>query len=144
VRNRSARLPVTARVGPLARPRPPGTTAARTSGRTASAAATRARAAGRKVQLCAAVLIAAILLPVIRAVGTTPVGACREWPKPEIADDRRAAERVPRGVLSPSREGTNRKRTVPALDPGAAADAVRPLTLTDVRQELMSHTAQCS
>jgi hypothetical protein len=47
VRNRCARLPVTARVGPLARPRPPGTTAALTSDGTASDAATRARAAGR-------------------------------------------------------------------------------------------------
>jgi hypothetical protein len=45
-------------------------------------------------QLCAAVLIAAILLPVIRADGMTPAGACREWPKPKPADDRRGAERL--------------------------------------------------
>jgi hypothetical protein len=96
-RNRSARLPVTARVGPLARLQPPGTTAALTSGRTPSAAATRASAAGRERQLCAAVLIAAILRPVIRADRMTPVGACREWPKPKIADDRRGAERLPWG-----------------------------------------------
>jgi hypothetical protein len=39
VTNRCARLPVTARVGPLARPRPPGTTAALTSSGTAVHAA---------------------------------------------------------------------------------------------------------
>jgi hypothetical protein len=97
MKNRGARLPVTARVGPLARPRPPGTTAALIRGGTVSAAATRARAAGRAVQLCAAVLLAAILRPVIRAAGATRVGACREWPKPKPADDRRGAERVRAG-----------------------------------------------
>jgi hypothetical protein len=54
-------------------------------------------------QLCATVLIAAILLPVIRADGMTPAGACREWPKPKPPDDRRGGERVRRDV--PSREG---------------------------------------
>jgi hypothetical protein len=45
-------------------------------------------------QLCAEILIAAILRRVIRADGMTTVGACREWPKPEPADDRRGGERV--------------------------------------------------
>jgi hypothetical protein len=43
-------------------------------------------------QLGAQVLIAAILLRVIRAHGITPAGACREWPKPKPADDRRGGE----------------------------------------------------
>jgi hypothetical protein len=126
VTNRSARLPVTARVGPLARPQPPGTTAAVTSGRTASAAATRARAAGRELQLCATVLIAAILRPVIRADRTTLVGACRDWPKPKEPDDRRGAERQPEGNRSHRAKGTNRKRTVPALDPGGGSRCRSP------------------
>jgi hypothetical protein len=63
-------------------------------GRAASAAATRARAAGQEVQLCAAVLIAAILRPVIRADGMTHAGACRDRPKLKPADDRRDAERL--------------------------------------------------
>jgi hypothetical protein len=43
------------------------------SGGTASAAATRARAAGQNTQLCVEVLIAAISLPVIRADRITPL-----------------------------------------------------------------------
>jgi hypothetical protein len=49
-------------------------------------------------QLCASVLIAAISLPVIRADGKTPAGACREWPKPKTPDDRRGGERVRDGT----------------------------------------------
>jgi hypothetical protein len=45
-------------------------------------------------QLGAQVLIAAILLSVIRADGMTPAGACREWPKPKPAYDRRGGERL--------------------------------------------------
>jgi hypothetical protein len=71
VRNRSARLPVTARVGPLARPPPPGTIAALISGGTASG--------------------------VIRVGGMTRAGASREWPKFKPADDRRGGERVQAG-----------------------------------------------
>jgi hypothetical protein len=48
-------------------------------------------------QLCAAVLIAAILRPVIRADRTIRVGACRDWPMPKKPDDRRGAERQPEG-----------------------------------------------
>ena len=77
-------------------------------------------------QLCATVLIAAIPLPVIRADGMTPSGACREWPKPKPADDRRGVERVRRDVR-PSREEV---RTASAQfrrsTRVAAADAVRP------------------
>jgi hypothetical protein len=62
------------RVGPLARPLP-----------------VRGRPVGMH-QLCAQVLIAAILRPVIRADGMTPAGACREWPKLKSADDRRGCE----------------------------------------------------
>jgi hypothetical protein len=121
VRNRGARLPVTAHIGLLARPQPPGTTAALIGGRMASDAATRARAAGQEVQLCAAVLIAAILLPVIRADGMTPAGVCRDWPMPKIPDDRRGAERVRAGDGAHRAMSTNRKRTVPALDPGGGS-----------------------
>jgi hypothetical protein len=60
------------------------------------------------VQLCAAVLIAAIQRPVIRADGTALVGACREWPKPKIADDRRGAERVRGTYFAHRAKGTNR------------------------------------
>jgi hypothetical protein len=41
--------------------------------------------------------------PALRADGMTPAGACREWPNPKPADDRRGGERV-RGSC-PSREG---------------------------------------
>jgi hypothetical protein len=68
-------------------------------------------------QLCAQVLIAAILLPVIRADGMTPDGACREWPKPKTADDRRGSERLGEGNCA-QREAYGPERTVPALDPG--------------------------
>ena len=50
-------------------------------------------------QLCAPVLIAAILRSVIRAAEMTPVGACREWPMPKTADDRRGTERMAGGPL---------------------------------------------
>jgi hypothetical protein len=68
-------------------------------------------------QLGAQVLIAAILLPVIRDDGMTLGGACREWPKPKPADDRRGSERIGAGTM-PSREAYEPERTVPALDPG--------------------------
>jgi hypothetical protein len=71
-------------------------------------------------QLCAQVLTAAILRPVIRADGMSKVGACREWPKPEPADDRRGGERVRLGC-GPSREAYEPERTVPALDPGGGS-----------------------
>jgi len=71
-------------------------------------------------QLCAEVLIAAILRPVIRADGMTTVGACREWPKAEAADDRRDGERVREGN-PPHREAYEPKRAVPALDPGGGS-----------------------
>jgi hypothetical protein len=80
-------------------------------------------------QLGAQVLIAAILLPVIRDDGMTLGGACREWPKPKPADDRRGSERIGAGTM-PSREAYEPERTVPALDRVAAADAVRPLQVT--------------
>jgi hypothetical protein len=67
-------------------------------------------------QLGAQVLIAAILLPVIRADGITPDGACREWPNPKPADDRRGGERVRR-----DRDGYEPERTVPAPDPGGGS-----------------------
>jgi hypothetical protein len=54
-------------------------------------------------QLCAAVLIAAILVPVIRADGMTHAGACRDWPMPKLPDDRRGAERVPAGTAAVAR-----------------------------------------
>jgi hypothetical protein len=76
-------------------------------------------------QLRAQVLIAAILLPVIRADGMTPAGACREWPKPKPADDRRGGERMRRDVPI-----ARRVRTASAQfrrsTRGAAADAVCP------------------
>jgi hypothetical protein len=71
-------------------------------------------------QLCAQVLIAAILLPVIHDDGMIPVGACREWPKPKTADDRRDGERVREGN-STHREAYEPERTVPALDPGGGS-----------------------
>jgi hypothetical protein len=72
-------------------------------------------------QLGAQVLIAAILQPVIRADGMTPAGACREWPKPKIPDDRRGGERVWRAA-----KGTNRSAQFRLPTRVAAADAVRP------------------
>jgi hypothetical protein len=54
-------------------------------------------------QLGAQVLIAAILRPVIRADGMTPAGACREWPKPKPADDRRGSERTGVGTVAITR-----------------------------------------
>ena len=71
-------------------------------------------------QLGAQVLIAAILLPVIRDDGMTLGGACREWPKPKPADDRRGSERIGTGTI-PSREAYEPERTVPALDPGGGS-----------------------
>jgi hypothetical protein len=71
-------------------------------------------------QLGAQVLIAAILLPVIRDDGMIPVGASREWPKPEPADDRRGGDRVREGN-STHREAYEPERTVPALDPGGGS-----------------------
>jgi hypothetical protein len=68
-------------------------------------------------QLCASVLIAAISLPVIRADGMTPAGACRERPKPKTPDDRRGGERVREGN-STHREPYEPERTVPGPDPG--------------------------
>jgi hypothetical protein len=61
-------------------------------------------------------LIAAILLPVIRANGTTHVGACREWPMPKPTDDRRGIDSV-----RPERAQFRRSTRV------AAADAVPTL-----------------
>jgi hypothetical protein len=67
------------------------------------------------MQLCAAVLIAAILRPVIRADGMTHASACRDWTMPKLADDRRGAERVgPR----PSREGYEPKAHSSGARPG--------------------------
>ena len=89
------------------------------SGRTASAAATRARAAGRDAQLCATVLIAAIPPPVIRTDGMTPAGACRDWPEPKPPDDRRDGERVRRDV--PSREKYEPKAHSSGARPGCGS-----------------------
>ena len=72
-------------------------------------------------QLCAQVLIAAILRPVIRADGMTPAGACREWPKLKPPDDRRGTERVLAGDCAHRAKGTNPKRAVPAPDPGGGS-----------------------
>jgi hypothetical protein len=72
-------------------------------------------------QLGVQVLIAAILRPVIRADGMTPAGACREWPKLKIPDDRRGTERVSAEDCAHRAKGTNRKRTVPASDPGGCS-----------------------
>src|ERR1700730_6327971 len=82
-------------------------------------------------QLCAPVLIAAILRSVIRAAEMTPVGACREWPMPKLADDRRGAERVRAEDCAHRAKGTTRKRTVPALDPGGGSRC-RPAALSSI------------
>jgi hypothetical protein len=78
------------------------------------------------VQLCAAVLIAAILLPVIRADGLTPAGACREWPMPKIPDDRRGAERLRAGDCAIARRVRTASAQFRRSTRVAAADAVRP------------------
>src|ERR1700720_841217 len=80
-------------------------------------------------QLCAQVLIAAILRPVIRADGMTPAGACREWPKSKTADDRRGSERLREGNWLIAKR-TNRSAQFRRPTRVAAADAVRPLQLT--------------
>jgi hypothetical protein len=77
-------------------------------------------------QLGAKVLIAAILCPVIRADGMAPAGACRERPKPELADDRRGTERVRAGGLRLRAKGTNRSAQFRRSTRVAAADAVPP------------------
>jgi hypothetical protein len=89
-------------------------------------------------QLGAQVLIAAILLPVIRADGMTPAGACREWPKPKIPDDRRGGERVWRAA-----KGTNRSAQFRRPTRVAAADAVRPQAAIFIPRGELRLMGQC-